>query len=116
MTDHETQYILEMLSIAPGLRSRILADYLVSAEDLIGEGFSASRAIADLIGTATDYRGQALLCERGPHGLRNLVLAKYVRSAKFIVGDEFSTERAMSDLIKHATLLRNKFEKEIANV
>lgn len=115
MTDHEERCIIDMVSLAPGLRSQILAGYLRSAEDLIGEGFSASHAIADLIATAADYSGPSLL-ESGPSGLRSLTLAQYVRVARFVVGDEFSTSKAMSDLIKHATLLRKELEKDVSHV
>ena len=49
MTDKETNCILDMTSILPGLRSSTLARYLYSAEQAVGPEFSAVRAIDDLI-------------------------------------------------------------------
>ena len=60
MTDKETYCIRDMTSMLPGLRSSTLAQYLRTADQVVGPGFSAVKAIDDLIAIAETLKMEIL--------------------------------------------------------
>lgn len=58
MQEYEKRCIDDMASIAPGFRSHTIKKYLVTVDEVVGEDFSAIRALDDLIKWATMLRSE----------------------------------------------------------